>query len=357
MIRPHILVVDDSKTAQAFLTRVIERILENPVLAVGDIDLAIEALNELEVGLIILDHHLEGVTGMDFLERKKRNSDWDDIPVLVLTAIEGDDDLYAQYISLGAVDFLTKKLNLPIIQARIVRSLESYLSAHRQRLLMAQLEEMQKRQRELLAHTLPESVYLEIMEKGDFTARNFDDTAVLFADVCNFIQYTNLNSATKLVGNLNTLVRRFEAVCDHFDLLKIKTIGDAFMAVSGVLESKADFNTTLDGAMQMIRETVELDIGWQIRIGVASGSLIGGIVGDQRMQFDVWGGSVNLAARMCAVAEPNTVAVPSALLSADVDKSLIASTADLNVKGFGEVSVSVLLPKAGDGIGSIYTGI
>lgn len=341
---PHILIVDDSQTAQKFLARVITTRLDYPVRTVASVDAAIEVLQEVEVGLVILDHNLKDEEGFDFMARKRQNPTWQDIPVLVVTGSEYEDELVARYIEVGAVDFLLKKLNIPVMMARMLQCLRSYIAAKEKQSLLVRLEATQQKNTELLKNTLPVSVYNEILAEGEFKARVFDDASIIFADVCNFTQFTNLHSTAKLVDNLNALVRRMEEICDRYDLCKIKTIGDAFMAVGGVLDYKADVSSTLQAAEEMVRAVIELDMSWQVRVGVASGSLVGGIVGDQRMQFDVWGSSVNLAARMCSCAQPNTVAVPRALLPMDIGPERLQDVVGINVKGFGEVEVAIFVP-------------
>lgn len=339
---PHILIVDDSTTAQKFLERILSSRLHYPIVAASNVADALSVLETTEVGLIILDHLLENELGLDLMRVKRKQPKWNHIPVLVITGTEYENDIVVEYIEYGAVDFLPKKLNIPVMMARILQCLRTYVAAVEKRSLLQDLEQIQKRNAELIKNTLPVSVYNEIIVNGEFKAREFDDTTVLFADVCNFTQFTNLHSSSKLVGNLNQLVRRLEQISDKYELCKIKTIGDAYMAVGGVLDSNADVASTLAAAEEMIAAVEDLEISWHIRVGVASGSLIGGIVGDQRMQFDVWGGSVNLAARMCACAKPSTVATPHASLPHNYNPRAIEETVTVNVKGFGDLDVAIL---------------
>jgi adenylate cyclase len=343
MKQTHILIVDDSKTARTFLSKAIAPHLSQPICLAETGGEAIKILEDRKVGTIILDHNLPDMTGLDFLMIKNLTADWKPIPVLVMTAEEHTDELIRDYFHLGVTDFVPKtNFNHLIFTARIQRCLSLYDAIKEQERDINQLNTLQGKQEELLKSTLPQKVYQEIVESGRFIPITPKDTAVLFADVCGFTQYSVENTPAKLVTNLNRLIRRFERISSEYDLVKIKTIGDEYMAVSGVFEKSYSFSKVVQAALQMVKETIELNIGWEIKVGIATGPLVGGIIGSERVQFDVWGNTVNLAARMCRVSEPGQVAIPNEILGQVEDMPIKISTCSKDVKGIGPMQIALL---------------
>ena len=345
MNKAHVMVVDDSRTARTFFSRAVSYATDLPIIDEETAEHALETLKSgVEIATIILDHHLPGMNGLDLLRIIQHNEEWRRIPVLVTTASAYDETLVSECISLGAADFMEKKYLPEIFKARIRRSIQSYYTQKQSDELRRQLADAVESQRQLLDNTLPDLISRELMETGRFRPLQRKDAAVIFIDVCGFTNFTKNHSSIKLVSNLNRLIKRLERISDEYGLEKIKTIGDAYMAVSGVLEEGYSLTRVLDSAFQAIRETRELEIGWEIKVGVATGPLVGGIIGEKRIQFDVWGNTVNMAARMCNAAGPGLVALPKDQFVRLDSSPPIVNTVMQQVKGIGEVEVVILKP-------------
>src|SRR6202011_153458 len=121
-----------------------------------------------------------------------------------------------------------------------------------------------------------------------------------------------------------------------YGLEKIKTIGDAFMAAAGLpRKSDAPLESALLCGLQMAATSIDAQLGWSVRVGVHVGPVVAGIVGQERYQFDIWGDTVNIAARMASKAMPGGVAVTSGTWARIKDRFEGESLGELEIKGKG----------------------
>ena len=175
-----------------------------------------------------------------------------------------------------------------------------------------ELAEEKEKTEGLLANILPQYVVEELKEKGTSTPKVFDEVAVMFTDFVGFTTITQKLPPKDLIKELNTIFTRFDEILEQHQSERIKTIGDAYMCVSGLSASNTTpasnllrISREMLTALKEINEALGTD--WQIRIGVASGNCIGGIVGTKKYQFDLFGDTVNTAARMEAYSSPGCV--------------------------------------------------
>jgi class 3 adenylate cyclase len=154
----------------------------------------------------------------------------------------------------------------------------------------------------LLRNILPASVAEELKEQGSSEPQLFDQVSVLFSDVVGFTQLAADMPPQALIAELNELFTRFDVIMEAHGCERIKTIGDAYLAVCGMPQPNPDHARTLVAAavamLDQVRELQRRRSGWQIRIGIHSGHLVGGIVGVKKYIYDVFGDAVNTASRM-----------------------------------------------------------
>ncbi len=171
----------------------------------------------------------------------------------------------------------------------------------------------------LLESVLPKSI-VERMERGESRiVDQFSDATVVFADICDFTQFSMEAHAGESMELLTDLFGAFDEVVSGYGLEKIKTIGDCYMFVSGVPDSQPDqCERAIDAALDLIFATRQLStkLGRDIsvRVGVHSGPLVAGVVGDLRFVYDVWGSTVNFASRVEEAGKPNKVTVSQAVI-------------------------------------------
>src|SRR5262249_5676097 len=152
---------------------------------------------------------------------------------------------------------------------------------------------------ELLQVVLPGAAASELRASGKVQPRRYHEAAVLFCDVVGFTSYCDTHEPEDVVSHLQGLIERFEQIADKHGLEKIKTIGDEFMAAAGMFRpTSMPLQAAVACALEMGRTAPDLEPGWKVRAGVNVGPLVAGIVGRNRYQFDIWGDTVNVAARM-----------------------------------------------------------
>ncbi len=184
-----------------------------------------------------------------------------------------------------------------------------------QRKLNKVITKEKQRSDELLMNILPADVAEELKQKGSANARQFEEVTVLFTDFVNFTTVSEQLSPQALVDELNDCFVAFDQIMIKHDIEKIKTIGDAYLAVAGLP------NADIKHASQVITAALEIkkfmtdrkktkgDQTFEIRIGIHSGSVVAGIVGIKKFAYDIWGDTVNTAARMEQNAEPGKINV------------------------------------------------
>lgn len=164
----------------------------------------------------------------------------------------------------------------------------------------------------LLANILPKYVINDLKHKGFSEPRSLKNISVMFTDFVGFTTISQQISASKLISELNEIFTEFDKITENFASERIKTIGDAYMCVSGLQNSEQSPQQNLaEIALQMIKflqtRNLSNDIQWELRIGIASGDSVGGIVGKTKYLFDLFGDAVNTAARMESYSEPQSI--------------------------------------------------
>lgn len=155
---------------------------------------------------------------------------------------------------------------------------------------------------DLLLNILPTEIAEELKENGFSEARYYDNVSVLFTDFANFTGISTQLTPAQLVHELHECFTMFDEIIDKYGLEKIKTIGDAYLAVCGLpIENKNHATNTALAAIEIVNKTQErLKNGgvFNVRIGINSGPVVAGIVGIKKFQFDIWGDTVNVASRL-----------------------------------------------------------
>ena len=210
------------------------------------------------------------------------------------------------------------------------------------------LEAEQERSDKLLLNILPEQTARELKEKGSASPQFHEAATVLFTDFVGFSKQSMNIPPTQLVKLLNVYFKVFDSICKEHGLEKIKTIGDAYMAVSGVPQANENHATNAIKAAIAINDFVAQykqnalisnALCFDIRIGVHSGSLVSGVVGTQKFAFDIWGNTVNTAARLEANSLPNKINISEATFFLIKHEFECVHRGKLEVKNMGEVEM------------------
>ncbi len=246
---PVILVVDDNEDNRYLLTRRLRRLGYETVLTANDGVEAIEMVSKQPVDLMLLDVLMPGMNGHQVLQQLKAYPASREIRVIMISAVDEIES--------------------------VVRGM---------------------------------SAVAELKATNEVKPRRLEDVTVLFSDIVGFTRYCDCHPAEQVVSELRTLVDAFEDIVEAHAMEKIKTIGDAFLATAGLLHPMENgVLAAVRCAKAMIDTSQRLKPGWAVRIGIHSGPVVAGIMGRRQYSFDLWGDTVNTAARVTSHAEGGSI--------------------------------------------------
>lgn len=199
----------------------------------------------------------------------------------------------------------------------IILALYTFLKLHYERrqkmleqVILQKMEELtaEKLKREaLLANVLPKITAEEIMAKGKTAKIKYNFVTVLFSDIQGFTRIAEETNPELLIDELDKFFFYFDSVVEKYGIEKIKTIGDAYMCAGGIPEkNRTNPVEVILAALEMKAYMARLKQGsdlegmkyWDIRIGIHTGTVVAGVVGQKKLSFDIWGDTVNIASRM-----------------------------------------------------------
>jgi adenylate cyclase len=343
-----ILVVDDNEDNRYTLTRRLRREgYEDVTLATNGRE-AVELITSRPFDLVLLDIMMPEMNGYQVLERLKSDEALRHIPVIMISAISELDSV-VRCVELGAEDYLPKPFNSVLLRARIGASLERKRLHDREAAHLAEIERQRARADQLLHAILPAPAVRELQAADRISPRRFEEVAVVFGDLVGFTSYCERHSAEEVVANLDRLALDLERIARDHALEQIKTTGDGFMATANLLEPHADpVLASVRFAFDMVEAARCNPARWQIRLGIHVGSVVAGVVGRSKFSFDLWGDTVNTAARLSAVGSEGAV-----YLSGDAWRRLEGRCPGrclgrVSLKGKGEIEVYLGTPPDGE---------
>jgi adenylate cyclase len=209
--------------------------------------------------------------------------------------------------------------------------------------------EAQARSEELLTNAIPMSIAKRLQHGEQRIAEAYPETTVLFSDIVGFTPWAQRTDPDRVVGLLDALFTRFDELAATCGVEKIKTIGDAYMAVAGAPDARADH---AEAAIALARGMLDAGRDWcsanavelELRIGLASGKVVAGVIGQKRILFDLWGDTVNTASRMESSGLPGRIQVAPATWEL-LREQHVFERRQVEVKGLGPMT-TYLLAKA-----------
>jgi class 3 adenylate cyclase len=304
-----VLVVDDSKTLRRILIRELNSIGITNISEAGDGNEAVERLRVESFDLMLLDMEMPELDGLGVLKVVKSTPELSYLPVIIVSSAE-DFDRIVECIQVGAEDYLPKPFNAVLLRARVFSSLEKkrLRDLDREHILELQREkEMlhieQMKSEKLMLNILPKPIADRLKRGEKNIAGSYPEVTVLFSDLVGFTKMSAKKTAPELVKLLNDIFSRFDKRAELLGLEKIKTIGDAYMAVGGLPIPRSDHaEIVADMALGMYQDLADFNQAnqqeIQMRIGIHSGPVVAGVIGFTKFSYDLWGNTVNTASRM-----------------------------------------------------------
>jgi class 3 adenylate cyclase len=301
-----------------------------------------------------MDIRMPGMDGIAACRRIKAVPQLHDIPIIMVTSSDDTGDLQLAFDA-GAMDYLIKPPNTVELLARVRSALklkqemDARKARERELLDLAQLlHEERERSDLLLLNILPEPIADRLKHHPGVIAEHYDQVTVMFADILNFTLLSALISPGEVVALLNEVFSAFDQLAERHGLEKIKTIGDAYMAASGLPMPRSDHATAAAAmALDMQAALAALNAGrsmpLQIRIGLHSGPVVAGVIGTKKFIYDLWGDTVNIASRMESHSAADAIQITRATYELIHKKFTCQPQGRITVKGKGEMEVWYLI--------------
>lgn len=343
--RPCVLVVEDDERNSAVVSLLLEQ--QGYVITVAaDGEQAMNKVRSQAFDLVLLDILLPELNGYQVLEAIKTDPALKYLPVIMLSGV-GEMDSVVRTIEMGADDYLPKPFNPVLLRARIEASLEKKRLRDVQEEHLLQLQAEREKSEILLRNILPEAIAERLKQGQNTLVDSFPDVTVLFADLVGFIKLSTRLTPTELVQSLNEIFTAFDQLTEKHGLEKIKTIGDAYMAVGGLPNERPDHAEAVAAmALDMQEEIKRFNAAHHsdlsIRIGMHTGPVIAGIIGRNKFTYDLWGDTVNVASRMESQGQPGNIQLTIVTYDRLRDRFDMARRGVIDVKGKGEMTTYIL---------------
>ena len=346
ILKAKILVVDDQPANVLLLERMLGGAGYTSVTSTLD-PRAVRALHEQHrFDLILLDLQMPGMDGFQVMEGLKAIETAGYLPVLVITA-QPDHKLRA--LRAGAKDFISKPFEVAEVLTRVHNMLEVRLlhveirrKNEELKTLFDQVVAERKLSERLALHVPPDSIAARLQARPDVTPDSFADVTVVIADIVGLAELTPTVSPEQLALLVDEIFTGFDGLAQARGLKKIKTLGNSYMAAAGVPVPATDHATraahlSLDMVDAMDRFNARRGHSLQVRIGIASGAVVAGVIGKRLYLYDVWGDAVNVASRMESHGVAGRVQVSESTRELLGKPFLLEARGALEVEGKGEM--------------------
>jgi len=346
ILRAKILIVDDLPANILLLERMLGGAGYESITSTLDPHAVQELHKENGYDLIVLDLQMPGMDGFQVMEGLKDHEKDGYLPVLVITA-QPDHKLRA--LRAGAKDFISKPFDVAEVLTRVhnmleVRLLHVEIRRKNEELkkLFDQVVAERKVSERLALHVPPDSIAARLQARPDVTADSFADVTVLIADIVGFAELTPAVSPERLALLLDEIFTSFDGHAKGRGLKKIKTLGNSYMAAAGVPVPSRDHavraaHMALDMVDALDRFNERGGHSLQVRIGIATGAVVAGVIGKRLYLYDVWGDAVNIASRMESHGVAGRVQVSESTRRLLGEPFLLEERGALAVQGQGEV--------------------
>jgi class 3 adenylate cyclase len=304
-------------------------------------------LREQDFDAVLLDLNMPGLGGFEVLTRIVADPALREAGVIIVSSA-GQDERIVRCIEAGAIDYLVKPIKPVLLRARLAATLARKRLRDADREYRARLEEEKGKSDALLLNILPRQMVVRLSAGEDVIADAFDNVTVLFSDFVGFTRFASRLTPRQVVETLNTIFSAFDELVLRLNVEKIKMIGDAYMAVAGLPTPRLDHAEAIAELALGMQETLhrlnpEIADPLDMRIGIASGPVVAGVIGTHKFAFDVWGHTVNMAARHESYCEAGKIHVALETEPLLRDRYRTRSRGILNIRGRGDVETFYLL--------------
>ena len=340
-----ILIIDDNASNTEYLKRKLET-AGHKVTSANSSEEAERFLRQENFALVLLDILMPDINGYEFLKRHAEEFHRGNIPVIMVSSLDETDTIY-RCLEAGAQDYVTKPYNFITLNGRINSALERKVLKDREKEYLRTIKEEKQKSEKLLLNILPEPIAERLKAHEVTIADNFPECSVLFADIVGFTPLSAKLDAEQLVDLLNEIFSAFDEYVEELGLEKIKTIGDSYMVAAGIPEPRPEHaKNIVEMALKMMHyfENKHPIDGEQlsIRIGIHSGPVVAGVIGKKKFIYDLWGDTVNTAARMESHGVPGSIHLSASTAALIRDNYALVARGVSEIKGKGPMETYLL---------------
>lgn len=381
-----IVIVDDSSTQRTILRNILEP-KGYRVLAATDGAEGLRMVKKEWPDLVITDVEMPEMDGYELCRAIKGDEVVSIVPVIIVTSLTHSENLL-KGIEAGADNYITKPYNSKQMLKKVkdllssrpnsesaeannnqflsikgkeydIRSskehilnflLSTYENVRAQNHKLselqrsvnktnAQLTASQEQTERLLHNVFPTEVAESLRDHGHTEPRRYNDISVLFTDFVNFTNSTENLEAVELVKQLENYFDIYDRIIEKFGLEKIKTIGDSYMCAGGLPTSNKTHSVDCVLAGLAIQKSMESEHrnkqNWKVRIGIHTGPVVAGVIGNKRFAYDIWGNTVNIASRMESHGKPGAINISEETFYRVKDFFDCRDRGEINTKSLG----------------------
>jgi adenylate cyclase len=333
-----VLVVDDEPFNVDLLEQELE-LLSHAAVTARDGREALERLRDGGIDLVLLDVNMPGLDGFTVLARMKAHRVWRNIPVVLISAVS-DMASVVRGIELGADDYLPKPFEPLLLKARISACLERKRLHDQEATHLAEIERQRERASRLLHAILPAAAVAELEATEVVCPRRFEEVVIFLSDVVAFTKFCDANPPDRVMTNLQALALAFEEIAVREQLEPVGIVGDAFLAAAALFSPHADPVMACVRAGSALLEAARgLPFPWELRVGIHTGPVMAGMVGAAKLRFDLWGDTVNVAARLAGLGEQAGIFLSPGAYARAGGRLEATPTGPVLLKGKGEITV------------------
>jgi len=345
--RGRLLVADDDAPNRDLLQRRLTK-LGYDVTVCSDGPAAWKQLQSGGFDLVLLDLLMPGIDGHELLSRLKADARLRHVPVIMMSALDRLEGI-VRCIELGAEDYLAKPFNPVLLRARVSAALEKKRLRDCEQVYLQELEAERTKSERLLLNVLPSAIADRLKQGEGAIVDSFGEVTVLFADLVGFTPLSAKLPPTQVVRLLDEVFSTFDGLATQHGLEKIKTIGDAYMAVAGLPFPRADHAEraaalALDMLDALRTFNLQHHTALAMRIGLSTGPVIAGIIGRNKFSYDLWGDTVNTASRMESHGLPGRIQVAPPTYDRLCHRYRFEDRGRIEIRGKGPMTTYLLTP-------------
>jgi adenylate cyclase len=296
--------------------------------------------------LILLDWEMPEFSGIEALQTLQAHEATKDIPVIMVSGFTQSDHV-KRALEAGAIDYLKKPIEPDELLARVRTAMTLANTLCQLRQQKEELEHEQLKSNDLLKGLLPAEILETMKSSGEIAPHRFRNVTVIMSDLVDFTIKSQKMSPKRLLHELQTIFSAFDEITKKYNCTRIKTIGDAYLAVSGMWHNHGNHALIAAKMAERMRQYIiehnhRHKIDWEIRIGINSGDIVAGIVSDSNLSFDIFGDTVNTASRMQSYSNPMQINVSQNTYDLIRDHYYMIKRISRKVKGKGALNMYYL---------------